>query len=124
MVSVGCMITCSMFSFIDNSFSMPCALNDWINIMGIAIICTALPILLLLQALKYIKSEKAAILSVTEPLFVVIFGIILLGERVSATQIMGAMIVLSGALITVFSSKLSKGSVFLRFVNVFNKKVR
>jgi drug/metabolite transporter (DMT)-like permease len=68
-----------------------------------AIICTALPILLLLKGLKYISSEKAAIVSVLEPVFVLLSGIILLGETVSVMQIFGTIIILSGAVITLFS---------------------
>ena len=52
---------------------------------------------------KYISSEKAAIVSVLEPVFVLLSGIILLGETVSVMQIFGTIIILSGAVITLFS---------------------
>ena len=102
MVSIGCMITCFISSLVDSSFSVPSGLNNWFNIIGIGLICTAVPILLLLQALKYIDAEKASTLSVLEPVFVLILGIILLDEKVTSTQILGTIIVLSGALMVLF----------------------
>jgi len=103
MVSIGCMVTCLIFSCLECSFFVPTYSNNWINIVGMALVCTALPILLLLEGLKYISSEKASMISVLEPVFVVIFGIILLGETVSNMQIIGTVTVLSGALTALFS---------------------
>lgn len=105
MVSAGCMITCLAFSWLDSSFNIPNDPKSWIDIIGLALICTVLPILLLLQGLKYISSEKASILSVMEPIAVVITGIILLGETVTNTQYMGIVIILCGALMTLLPYK-------------------
>ena len=102
MVSIGCMITCFISSLVDSSLNIPSGLNNWLNIIGIGLICTAIPILLLLQALKYIDAEKASTLSVLEPVFVLVFGVILLDEKVTSMQILGTIIVLSGALMVLF----------------------
>ncbi|AHE67290.1 DMT family transporter [Legionella oakridgensis] len=106
MVSVGVMVTCLLLTWMDHSFFIPTSLSVWGNLIGIGIISTAIPILLLLYSLKYINSEKASILSVLEPVFVVIFGVILLGEELSLQHIAGIIIVLGGALITLFSHKI------------------
>jgi drug/metabolite transporter (DMT)-like permease len=103
LVSIGCMITCLIFACFECSFFVPTHLSQWFNIIGMAIVCTALPILLLLESLKYISSEKASMISVLEPVFVVLFGIILLGETVSNMQIIGMLTVLLGALAALFS---------------------
>lgn len=102
MVLIGCSIACLIVACFKGNFVIPDR-NNWLNITFMAIICTALPILLLLKGLKYISSEKAAIVSVLEPVFVLISGIVLLGETVSVMQILGTIIILSGALITLFS---------------------
>ena len=103
MVSIGCMITCLIVACLECSLFIPTHSSSWINIVGMAIVCTALPILLLLQSLKYISSEKASIISVLEPVFVVISGIVLLGESISVMQIIGTVTVLSGALAALFT---------------------
>lgn len=105
MVSTGCATTCLIVACVDSSFYMPSGFNVWINILGIAIICTALPILLLLKALQYINTEKASMLSVLEPVFVVIFGILLLNENITNLKIAGIITILSGALITIMYDK-------------------
>ena len=105
MVSIGCMTTCLISSIIDSSFSIPESIEVWCNIISISMICTALPILLLLEGLKYISSEKASLLSVLEPVFVLILGIALLNEQVTRIQIIGSIMLLLAAIITLLSDK-------------------
>ncbi|MCE5293758.1 MAG: DMT family transporter [Chlamydiales bacterium] len=102
MVSAGCMSTSLIHSITENSFRVPQELESWLWIIAMGTICTAIPILLLLQGFKYISSEKASMLSVLEPVFVVFFGILLLGEEVSAQELLGVFIILSGAMMTLF----------------------
>jgi drug/metabolite transporter (DMT)-like permease len=104
-LSFGCAIACFIIAQIDNSLSFPKTLDLWVNIFGIGILCTAFPILLFLKALNYITGEKASILSVLEPVFVTIFGVLLLGESISLVRVIGIVIILSGALITLFKNK-------------------
>jgi drug/metabolite transporter (DMT)-like permease len=100
-VCLGSTLSAGALALIDNSFMVPSSFYVWANIFGIAIICTAVPILFLLLALKYIRSEKVAILSVLEPICVMIFGILLLDESITYTQIIGSVIVLAAALMTI-----------------------
>jgi drug/metabolite transporter (DMT)-like permease len=102
MVSIGSAAICFIASLVDSSFHIPSGLSNWLNIIGIGLLCTAIPILLILKALKYIDAEKAATLSVLEPVFVLIFGIILLGEKITFIQGIGTIIVLFGALMVLF----------------------
>lgn len=106
MVCLGCMVTNLIVSFYDNSLALPNALNTWINLLGISVVATVIPIMLLLHSLKYISSERASILSVLEPVFVVIFGVLLLGEQLEPLHALGVIFVLLGALITLFSNKI------------------
>ncbi|MCP0913480.1 MULTISPECIES: DMT family transporter [Legionella] len=106
MVSLGCMLSCLFLSLLNQSFSIPVAGDVWLNLLGIGILSTAFPILLLLYSLRYVSSEKASILSVLEPVFVVLCGVVLLGETLKPAHILGVVIVLGGALLTLFSDKL------------------
>lgn len=103
MVSIGSLLTCFVGAKIDHSFFVPQDFYTWMNILALGTLCTALPILLILKALKYISSEKASLLSVLEPVFVLIFGVLLLDESITTTQIIGVGIVLLGAVATLFS---------------------
>ncbi len=99
-VSLGCMTTSLIMTLFNGSFIIPGDLEIWKNILGLGIIGTSLPILLLLLSFRYISSESASILSVLEPIFVLIFGIILLNEKINLVEILGASVILIAAFIT------------------------
>lgn len=103
MVCLGCMVICLFFSIGNNSLRVPSSLAVWINLLGIAIVSTSIPIMLLLYSLNYINSEKASLLSVLEPVFVFIFGVILLNEPMKLRYLFGSLIILSGALLTLMN---------------------
>lgn len=102
-ISIGAMLISLIAAVLENTFFIPTHLDIWFNICGIGIICTALPIVLLLKGLQHISSLQASILSVLEPVFVVIFGIILLGEQISLIQGLGVIVILAGALLSLLS---------------------
>ncbi|WED44306.1 DMT family transporter [Legionella cardiaca] len=104
-VSIGAMLISLIAAFIDKTFIIPGGFSVWFNIGGIGIICTALPIVFLLHGLKHISSLQASILSVLEPVFVVIFGILLLGEHINITQGLGVIVLLGGALLSLLSHR-------------------
>lgn len=112
LLSMGCIFTCLIAAIIDKTLSFPLSMSVWSNIVGIGIICTALPIVFLLKGLKNISSTQASILSVFEPIFVVIFGIILLDEKINVYQAIGVVTLLTGALISLLNDKFcqAKGS--------------
>ncbi|MGE3319185.1 MAG: DMT family transporter [Candidatus Berkiella sp.] len=99
-LSLGGAFACLCYSLWDHSFIIPTTGTQWVLIFSFAIFTTAIPILLFLESLKKISSEKASILSVTEPLFVVIFGILLLEEAVDIAKVIGIVAILAGALMT------------------------
>jgi drug/metabolite transporter (DMT)-like permease len=94
---------------------IPQNIDTWLNLLVIGVIATVIPILLMLHSLKYISSEKASILSVLEPVFFVIFGVVLLGETLQAWHAFGVVLVLLGALITLFSHKINLNVLLPRF---------
>ena len=121
MVCLGCMVTSLSVALFTNSFSIPTSMAVWYHLFGISIVATVAPILLLLYSLKYISSEKASILSVLEPVFVVIFGVLLLDEELRLLGTIGIVLVLAGALITLFSHKINLRQ--LKFQLVRNEDV-
>ncbi|WP_172465795.1 DMT family transporter [Legionella parisiensis] len=122
MVCLGCMVTSLLVSLFNHSFSIPSSMDVWYHLLGISVISTVAPIILLLYSLKYINSEKASILSVLEPVFVAIFGVLLLGEKLDLWGAVGIVFVLTGALLTLFSHKITVGQ--LKFQLVRSEDVR
>ncbi|MGL5742339.1 MAG: DMT family transporter [Legionella sp.] len=107
MVCLGCMVTSLLVSLFNHSFSAPASMMVWYHLLGVSVVATVIPIVFLLHSLKYISSEKASILSVLEPVFVVIFGVLLLNEELQLWNVIGIALVLAGALITLFSHKIN-----------------
>lgn len=112
MVSFGSASALFVFCVFNHDFIIPQTSSQWLHILGFGIISTALPMLLLLQALKKTTSERVSILSILEPVFVVIFGFILLDEILSFPKIMGMTIILSGAILILFSHHLINHPVY------------
>ncbi|KTD31637.1 integral membrane protein [Legionella moravica] len=117
MVCLGCMMTSFIVASWGHTLSMPASATVWINLFGIGVIATVIPILLMLHSLKYISSEKASILSVLEPVFVVIFGVLLLGEELKSWHALGIVFVLAGALITLYSHRINLGQLKYWLIN-------
>lgn len=121
MVSLGCMSTNFLVALGTSSFEVPASMDIWWNLLGIGIIATVIPLVLMLHSLKYISSVKASILSVLEPVFVVILGVLLLGEELKPWHALGIVFVLTGALLTLFSPNLSLAQLrayFLRLMGI------
>jgi drug/metabolite transporter (DMT)-like permease len=102
MVSLGCMVTALIFALLDRSFSVPVDFTVWMHLLGIGLMSTIVPVLLMLLSLRHISSERASILSVLEPVFVVILGVLLLGEKLTLWHSLGILLVLGGAIYTLF----------------------
>ncbi len=118
MVCLGCMTGCFLVSCFNHTLVFPKNLNLWINLAGIGLVATVIPILFMLHSLKYISSEKASLLSVLEPVFVVIWGVLLLGETVKPLHALGMVFILSGAVITLFSHKMDLKAQLLRLLRI------
>src|SRR5258706_532667 len=58
LVSLGCAIFGLIAGFADGNIMVPSGMNQWLLLLGLTVISTAAPILLMLEALKYISSDK------------------------------------------------------------------
>lgn len=99
MVCYSCSFVFFNISIFHGSFVIPQTLEVWGHVMGLAVICTALPILFTLYGLKYISAAKTSILSALEPVIVVIIGVLFLEEAITFKQVLGIIIILSAAIL-------------------------
>lgn len=74
------------------------------SILGIALVCTILPLSLELAALQKLKSTEVALLMMIEPLTAAIMGAMIFHESLSLRQLLGALVI-AGALIANSISK-------------------
>lgn len=79
--------------------SVPTGTEQWLIIGGIAVLGTALPLLLYVTGLQRIEASHAAIISTAEPLMTVLLGVILLNEGVTVTIILGGGLVIAAVVV-------------------------
>lgn len=107
-LQIGAGITLCLISF--SGFERPLNLvwSDPGIFMGMAIVCSLIPLTLFLSGLQKVTPTEASILSTTEPIFGVLIAALALGERVTLLQTLGGALVLGGMILISLRTKLSK----------------
>lgn len=87
----------------------------WANLLALAIFPTAISFLCTTSAIQYIGSTPTAILGALEPVTAIIFGITVLGERLTPREAMGIALILiavtfviAGGSITLYMTRFRK----------------
>jgi len=96
-ITIGAILSYLFLANLDDSFFIPTSFVAWQNLIGIGLIATAIPTVFLLQGMKYVSAEKASILSVLEPVIVLLIGVSALGEEINFLQTIGAFVIITGA---------------------------
>ncbi len=68
--------------------------QGWVAIAGMVILATVIPVFTFLSGLQRVGPARAAILSALEPVFTVLLAIVVLGERLTATQVVGSALII------------------------------
>ncbi|AFY02861.1 EamA family transporter [Bdellovibrio bacteriovorus] len=69
------------------------------SILGLALVCTIIPLTMELAALQKLKSTEVALLMMIEPITAALMGALIFHERLTPVQIVGALII-GAALVT------------------------
>jgi drug/metabolite transporter (DMT)-like permease len=81
--------------------------NDWLLILLVGIVFTAIPHALLASSLRHLSATTAGLVSCLQPLYGSVLAFLLLSERVNILTIIGGILVISAALFETWS--VSKG---------------
>ncbi|MEG6520541.1 DMT family transporter [Desulfotomaculum sp. 1211_IL3151] len=98
-------ISLAVIGISSGSLTFQLTAKAWFATIGVSLVCTVLAIFTLFHGLKLIGSTRAAILSMVEPLVTILFSAILFGERMTWLQLLGGIIVLAGAVLSVLSKE-------------------
>lgn len=79
--------------------------TDYGLIIGMAIVCSLLPLTLFLAALQKLSASETSILSTTEAIFGVLIASAYLNERMTTIQLAGGLLVIAGAVLIAMKSK-------------------
>ena len=72
--------------------------KGWVNLLIVGLIHTGITYCLYFSSLKELPGQEAAILSYVDPLMAVIISVVVLGEIISFSQIIGGILILGFAL--------------------------
>lgn len=90
---------------------------NWVIAVGMGLIPTVLAYFCYVYGIKYCKAQEASILALFEPISVIIFGFIILKESLTLSQIIGAILILSG--IALMEGKIILNKSALKNMRVF-----
>jgi len=68
--------------------------TGWVNLLIVGLFHTGVTYCLYFSALKELPGQEAAILSYIDPLVAVVISVFVLGERMSAMQLIGGLLIL------------------------------
>lgn len=97
---LGVTTTLLAYGVFTSELAVPTSDVGWGLIGGITIVGTVVPILLYSAGLARIEASRASIASTSEPLTTVGLGVVFLGETVTVTIGIGAVLILSGVVLT------------------------
>lgn len=98
------------FGLVSGRLFVPAGVDQWLVVLGIAVIGTALPLFLYISGLERIEASRASVISTSEPVVTVALGIILLGEVLTPAVVVGGVLVLSGVVVIQTDEEHSSGS--------------
>lgn len=101
-------ITSSIAMFLYGTSTNQLALSSlttksWIISAVFAFLCTVVALSLLQVGIKHIGASEAAVISTFEPITSVVFGVLLLNERITLLKIVACILIFVGVLILSFS---------------------
>lgn len=99
-VLCGTTATVLGYGIATDALAMPATAAGWGLIAGITLVGTVVPLLLFGAGLARIEASRASIVSTSEPLTTVGLGIVLLGEPFTLAVGAGAILILSGVVLT------------------------
>ena len=98
-------LTVAIFVGIKQAFVIHVPASSWPWILVLGLVNTGIGCYLYFSSLSKLPIQTVAICGYLEPLSAVVFAALLLGEKLSATQYIGALCIIGGALMGVTKTK-------------------
>lgn len=77
----------------------PTTTSGWLNVVGLALVCTYTAYLLHSFGLRHMPAARASVIAASEPVSAAVLAAILFGERLSILAMAGALVVIGAAVI-------------------------
>ncbi len=96
---LGTAVAFVLFGVGSGRLALPSGADQWLVVLGIGAVGTALPIFLYISALDRIQASHASVLGTAEPVVTVGLGIAVLGESPTPLLLVGGALVLTGVVL-------------------------
>lgn len=98
-ITAGTAVTFTLVNVAGGTFTMSLTPAAWLAVALMALVSTAVAIATLMAGIRHVGAEAASILSTFEPVVTVGLAVLLLGERLGLTQLMGGLLIASGVVL-------------------------
>jgi len=98
-IITGAGLAFALLAAFGNQLALPPTAAGWAVAVGLAVVPTMLAISLFLAGLPRVGAARAALLSTWEPVVTVGLAVVLLGDRMSPIQVLGAILVLAAVIV-------------------------
>ncbi|GAC1638342.1 MAG: EamA family transporter [Candidatus Dormibacteraceae bacterium] len=95
----GAAVAFCLLAALNRELALPRNVGGWAVAVGIALFPTMVAISLFMAGLPRVGAARAALLSTVEPVITVLLAVVLLGDRLSAIQVVGGVLVLLAVVI-------------------------
>jgi drug/metabolite transporter (DMT)-like permease len=95
----GAALAFCLLAALNHELALPRNASGWAVGIGIALFPTMLAISLFMAGLPRVGAARAALLSTVEPVITVLLAVVLLGDRLSAAQVGGGVLVLLAVIV-------------------------
>jgi len=102
-IMLGAAVSFCVLALLQGELAFPSSGGGWAVVVGLALIPTMIAISLFLAGLPRIGAARSALLSTWEPVVTVLLAVALLGDRLSAVQLAGGVLILAAAVLVVQS---------------------
>lgn len=93
---------------LDRPIVISTSLHPWLLLIGTAIVVHGIATLMWNTHIRYVDASKAAILSNLEPFIAMIVGLIILSKPITGLELLGALFIVSGVLLSTYEKKSRK----------------
>ena len=90
----GAALAFCLLAALNHELALPQNANGWAVGVGIALFPTMVAISLFMAGLPRVGAARAALVSTVEPVITVLLAVVLLGDRLSAVQVVGGVLVI------------------------------
>ncbi|MGE5509320.1 MAG: DMT family transporter [Chitinophagales bacterium] len=98
-IMAGTAVTFTLTNVVQGTFTCRLGPSAWLAVTLMAAISTNIAIVTLLAGIRYVGAEAASVLSTFEPVVTVALSVLFLGERLSAPQTVGGLLIASGVVL-------------------------